>query len=222
MIRGSLHFLGALILVALTGQALAQSPPARLHFIDVQDGHALLIDAGEYEILFDGGSLGDHLSAYLRNNKIIDGDLDLLIVSDGHTYSYRSAERLFFPSGSAPAALVKVAEVWTPGDIAKWKNSTCESSNAFRAFLERAARVRVRSPVQTSIQPIVDGGSTEGTVLSRDPLIKVFLLNAGIPDLPQSSERDPGECARLINQGAIVLGLEIHGVRILLAGDVET
>ena len=222
MIRSSLLFLGALILVAKTGHARAQTPPARLHFIDVQDGHALLIDVGGYEILFAGGAgLGDHLGAYLRNNKIIDGDLDLLIVSDGHHYSYQAAGRLFFPTGSGPAAPAKIAEVWTPGDIAEWKNSNCKSGPAFRMSGSRRSRPRTKPG---AILHSADRGRRQhrrdGAVARpSDQGIPAERGDFGSPAKPGARSR---ECARLINQGAIVLALEIHGVRILLAGDVET
>lgn len=227
--RRLIHFCAAVFLLVLVGMpAMAQEPPpANLHMIDVQDGQAVLLDMGEFELLFDGGSHRaprgsgtNHLAEYLSRPGLIDGPLDLLIISDSHTQAYEGAQRTFFPVSDAPPIAVK--EVWTPGSPDEWPNSSCEQTSLRFAELIRTIRDRgidLKSPLQNAIRPLMGkDGKAEWFALQGNPAIKAMLVNSGL----ENAGRNELICAFAPNNGAIVLGLEIYGVRILLAGDIET
>jgi len=61
-------------------------PDLRVHFIDVGQGDAILIDLGELEVLIDGGkqtaTVEEQLLSYL--NRYVDGELEAMIVTHPH------------------------------------------------------------------------------------------------------------------------------------------
>lgn len=88
-IRAVLEAFGAKVLWAEEQNAvivtLPESTPAEkelnIHFIDVGQGDAILMDYGDYEILIDGGNNkdGKTVAAYLQ--EYVDGPLDLMIAT---------------------------------------------------------------------------------------------------------------------------------------------
>jgi len=82
----------------------ASSPPLEVHFINVGQGDAILVDLGSFEILIDGGP-NDKWVSYLEGR--VDGPIELLIVTHPH------ADHI----GGLPTVLqlYKVESVWTTG-----------------------------------------------------------------------------------------------------------
>ena len=79
-----------------------------VHFIDVGQGDAILIDRGDTDILVDGGPTSANVLAYLRGQAI--GDIDLLVATHPH------ADHI---GGLADVlAQYVVSEVWVNGDTA--------------------------------------------------------------------------------------------------------
>jgi competence protein ComEC len=56
-------------------------PTLKVHFIDVGQGDSILIDLGETEVLIDGGDVNTKAVDYLVNSHVVDGNIELVIVS---------------------------------------------------------------------------------------------------------------------------------------------
>jgi competence protein ComEC len=79
-----------------------------VHFIDVGQGDAILIDRGETDILVDGGPTSASVLAYLQGQSL--GDIDLLVATHPH------ADHI---AGLADVmAQYSVNEIWVSGDTA--------------------------------------------------------------------------------------------------------
>ncbi len=103
--------------LALGGAAISPtatpspSPAAEVltvHFIDVGQGDAILIDKGDTDILVDGGPSSTNVLAYLQGQGI--ADIDLLVATHPH------ADHI----GGLPDVLAQyqVSEIWVNGDTA--------------------------------------------------------------------------------------------------------
>jgi beta-lactamase superfamily II metal-dependent hydrolase len=79
-----------------------------VHFIDVGQGDAILIDKGDTDILVDSGPTSTNVLAYLQGQGV--GDIDLLVATHPH------ADHI----GGLPDVLAQyqVSEVWVNGDTA--------------------------------------------------------------------------------------------------------
>ncbi len=103
----------ATLFTACTGPETTTTPPTtiseelKVHFIDVGQGDAILIDLGETEILIDGGGKSPGVVAYL--NDYVDGVLEVMIATHPH------ADHI----GGLIAVLgaFEVREIWHNNDI---------------------------------------------------------------------------------------------------------
>ena len=79
-----------------------------IHFIDVGQGDAILIDKGDTDILVDGGPTSASVLTYLQGQGV--GDIDLLVATHPH------ADHI----GGLTAVLgqYQVSEIWVNGDTA--------------------------------------------------------------------------------------------------------
>ncbi|MHC4278505.1 MAG: ComEC/Rec2 family competence protein [Planctomycetota bacterium] len=103
----------------------------RVHFIDVGQGDAILVDLGETEILIDGGGKSPGVVSYL--NDYVDGALEVMVATHPH------ADHI----GGLIAVLgaFSVQEIWHNGDT-----STSQTFSQFMAAVQaEGAEVRVGS-----------------------------------------------------------------------------
>lgn len=93
----------------------------KIHFIDVGQGDAILIDLGETEVLIDGGGKSPGVTAYLSN--YVDGQLEVMVGTHPH------ADHI----GGLIAVLeaFEVQEIWHNGD-----SSTSQTYAQFKAAVD--------------------------------------------------------------------------------------
>lgn len=119
-----------------------------IHFIDVGQGDAILIDMGQTEVLIDGGSKGngadDYISAY------VDGALEVMVATHPHEDHI----------GGLGAVLEKfeVKEVWLSGETSSSKTFTdfinlVNAENATVHMAERGGSIAVGSLIFSILNP---------------------------------------------------------------------
>ena len=72
-----------------------------VHFLDVGTGDAAIIDMGDKEVVIDSGDSIKVLNAYVERMQIIDGPIELLVVTHGDTSHWKGLTRLLRFDGSA-------------------------------------------------------------------------------------------------------------------------
>jgi len=120
---------------SITAHFVSTTPPngpeLKVHFIDVGQGDAILIDLGETEILIDGGGKSPGVTAYLSN--YVDGQLEVMVATHPH------ADHI----GGLIAVLeaFEVQEIWHNGD-----SSTSQTYAQFKAAIDaEGAEVNIAS-----------------------------------------------------------------------------
>ena len=93
-------------------------PELQVHFIDVSQGDAILLDYGETELLIDGGDKTPGVVSYLSN--FIDGDLEVVVATHPH------ADHI--------GGLIKVLEEFSVLEI--WVNSDPATSQTYNDFMD--------------------------------------------------------------------------------------
>jgi competence protein ComEC len=112
--------------------SLTPTPALTVHFIDVGQGDAILIDRGDTDILVDGGPTSADVLAYLQGQGV--ADIDLLVATHPH------ADHI---GGLADVlAQYQVSEIWVNGDTA--------SSETYQNFAAAVAAegATVREPTR--------------------------------------------------------------------------
>jgi len=69
--------------------------PFEIHFVDVGVGDAAIVDMGWNEIVIDGGNYKSDLETYENSTGIIDGPIELGIVTHSDSDHWKGFERLF-------------------------------------------------------------------------------------------------------------------------------
>lgn len=75
--------------------------PYSIHFLDVGVGDATVIDVGEKEIIIDGGNYKNDLHNYLRDADIVDGPVELGVVTHADADHWKGFVRAFNLDGKA-------------------------------------------------------------------------------------------------------------------------
>jgi competence protein ComEC len=131
----------ALFLVFYTAVGcLPAAPPSTaltVHFIDVGQGDAILIDNGETEILIDGGSAGTGVADYLT--AFVDGPLEVVIITHPHEDHIGGLPEVF------TAYVIK--DVWWSGktstsNIFKTLNNAISAEGAIVHEAERGMSIK--------------------------------------------------------------------------------
>ncbi len=106
-----------------------------VHFIDVGQGDAILIDLGEYEVLIDAGAKTPGVVGYL--SRFVDGPLDVIVATHVHADHIGGLIEVLsrFP----------VREIWHTGDTA----TTVTYKNFMVAVNAEGALVRIAERGQT-------------------------------------------------------------------------
>ena len=85
-----------------------------VHFIDVGTGDSAVIDVGDTEIIIDGGNFSTSLTGYVQKHDLIQGPIELVVVTHGDTDHWKGLNRLLGFDGvedNPPAVL----EFWDAG-----------------------------------------------------------------------------------------------------------
>jgi competence protein ComEC len=90
----------------------------QVHFIDVGQGDAILIDAGDYEVLIDGGDRSPGIIDYLEDR--VNGSIELLIATNPH------ADHI--------GGLIEVLQTFDVNEI--WLNGDTATSATYSDFMD--------------------------------------------------------------------------------------
>ncbi len=115
----SLLSLLAVLALASTGctrKGSATSTSMSVHFIDVGQGDAILIDCGTTEVLIDGGGSNSNVISYLNN--YVDGPLEVVVATHPH------ADHI--------GGLINVLESFNVEEV--WKNGEESTSQTYTIF----------------------------------------------------------------------------------------
>ena len=155
------------------------------------------------------------LHDYNRDNKIIDGPIELIIVTHADSDHWRGLRRIlgFDTIGTHPHSML---EFWEPGYDRDCDAGSSATGN-YLDFIERVQQIDAaifRRPLEEFIEPAIDSGDLEFVPLPNIPEVKLTLLH---------SEKDPpgGDCSYQINNASIVFMAEIDTFRFLFAGDAN-
>jgi len=90
--------------------------PFKVHFLDVGTGDAAIIDIGTAEIIIDGGDSETVLRNYVRARDIIDGPVELVVVTHGDTDHWQGLARLmnFDGRGANPPQVLELGSGLRP------------------------------------------------------------------------------------------------------------
>lgn len=201
--------------LALTAVPLQVSnSPFAVHFLDVGTGDSAIIDIGEQEIVIDGGNSVAVLNNYAARTGIIDGPIELVVVTHGDTDHWKGLTRLLGFDGVNPAP-PGVLEFWEPG-----YDRDCRPLDSYDAFIEDVRTLSglrtFRRPLEETHPPSVTTGALDVITVPGLSDVKITVLHTDAT--PPASN---GDCAYEINNASIVLMIEIFGHRFLFTGDAN-
>lgn len=188
-------------------------PQFQVYFLDVGTGDSAIIDVGETEIVIDGGDSVKVLHDFAARTGIIDGPIELVVVTHGDSDHWKGLTRLLGFDGRASNPR-RVLEFWEPG-----YNRDCKRLASYDAFISDVGvmqGIRVKRPLEAAHPPATATGRAEPVVLPTVPSVTLTVLNTD--STPEAANND---CAYLINNASIVLMVEISGFRFLFTGDAN-
>lgn len=188
----------------------------KVHFIDVGVGDAAIIDMGDKEIVIDGGNYPNDLSQYNKQNNIIDGEIELLIVTHGDQDHWKGLQKLLGFVGAEDDAIT-VGEFWDPG-----YNRDCNGDAPGRvnylAFVDSVkqsvAPDHFKRPLELYHTPFDLSKRIEPFSIPSLPRVKFTLLHS-------LSTPTESECSYMVNDASIVVMIEIDGIKMLFSGDAN-
>lgn len=186
--------------------------PFALHVVDVGVGDAIIVDIGDREIVIDGGNFPATLHDYLADTGVIDGPIELGIVTHADFDHWKGLVRALDLDGKATVAQ-RLLEFWEPG-----YDRSCSPLASYDAFLAGVHTMvgdnAFRRPLAATHVPAAHSGQVQPFTHPRFPGVTFTLLHS-------DAQPDGPDCAYRINNASIVLLLEINGVRVLLTGDAN-
>jgi len=188
-----------------------------VHFLDVGVGDAAIIDIGEKEIIIDGGNYINDLSNYIQDTGIIDGPVELVVVTHGDQDHWKGLSRLLGFDGinDEPVAF---EEYWDPG-----YNRDCNSADAggrvnYLKFVEDVKSAvplsRFKRPLEDFHPPLDQSGALTSFSIPSIPEVTFTVLHS-------QSAPSGSSCSYKVNNASIVLMVEIDGVKMLFTGDAN-
>jgi beta-lactamase superfamily II metal-dependent hydrolase len=195
--------------------ARPDAPPVsgfQIHFLDVGTGDAAIVDMGDREIVIDGGESVSVLHDYAARTGIIDGPIELVVVTHADSDHWKGLRRLLGFDGTATTPHTFL-EFWEPG-----YDRICRPLASYDAFIADvgASGARMLRPLENSHPSAVATGRIDTFGISSVPGVAFTVLHT---DATPASRN--GDCGYLINNASIVLRLEIDGVRFLFTGDAN-
>ncbi|MDD4924805.1 MAG: ComEC/Rec2 family competence protein [Dehalococcoidales bacterium] len=142
-----LFLLLAALIIALYAVNYEKDPPPvtgviSVHFIDVGQGDAILIDYGTTEILIDGGEKSSQVADYL--DRYVDGNMEIMIATHAH------ADHI--------GGLISVLERFTVEQI--WYDGYAYSSKTFTDFISASEAENAAMHIARRGDVISAGGLT--------------------------------------------------------------
>ena len=209
---------GSLSFIDQSGQpldlAVSSSTVAfQIHFLDVGTGDSAIIDVGETEIVIDGGNSTRILHDYAESTGIIDGSVELVVVTHGDSDHWKGLTRLLGFDGQATAPRTPL-EFWEPG-----YNRDCNplaSYDEFISDIQGMAGITVRRPLENTYTPSTVSGVVNPFSISTVPEVTLSVLHS--ESAPAASN---GDCSYTANNASIVIMVEIAGFRFLFTGDAN-
>lgn len=196
---------------------LDNARPFAVHFLDVGTGDSAIIDVGDGEIIIDGGDSIVVLEAYARRAGIIDGPIELVVVTHGDTDHWNGLRRLLGFDGVADTP-PSVLEYWDPGYDRDCNEPTNGGRLNYLQFVQDmqalVPTVGFRRPLAHHHAPATVSGTPERFTVASVSGVTFTLLH---------SEASPteGSCSYKINNASIVLMIEVGGMRYLFTGDAN-
>jgi beta-lactamase superfamily II metal-dependent hydrolase len=209
---------GSLSFIDQAGQALnlavsSSTVEFQVHFLDVGTGDSAIIDVGETEIIIDGGNSTRVLHDYAENTGIIDGPIELVVVTHGDSDHWKGLTRLLGFDGQATSPRTAL-EFWEPG-----YNRDCNpltSYDEFIADVQGMSGITVRRPLEDTYSP-----STASSVVSPFSISTVPDVTLSVLHSASAPEASNGDCSYRANNASIVIMVEIAGFRFLFTGDAN-
>jgi beta-lactamase superfamily II metal-dependent hydrolase len=118
----------------------------KIHFLDVGTGDSAIIDIGDKEIIIDGGDSLTGLHEYAKKEEIIQGAIELVVVTHGDADHWKGRARLLNHDGKATAPRTLI-EFWEPG-----YDRACGPLESYDNFINK-----VRSQVSGTFKPASRG-----------------------------------------------------------------
>lgn len=188
-----------------------EDEPFTLHMLDVGVGDSIIIDQGDREIIIDGGNYKYDLAKYLNETGIIDGAIELGIVTHGDSDHWKGFSRVLGFDKTPSPNPYQLIEFWDPG-----YDRDCRRLQSYDTFIDQIKGhvANFKRPLDQFHTPAVVSGTPEPFTLPSLPGIEFTLLHAD----PAPTQ---GNCAYKINNASIVFKMVIGGVSILFTGDAN-
>lgn len=165
--------------------------PVQVHFMDVGQGDAILIDLGEMEILIDGGRKALGIVEYLRH--YVDGELDIIVATHPHD------DHL--------GGLIEVLETFEVRRI--YHNGQESKADSIRSFMDAASQEKAEISV-VRLGDTIEAGSLILTVLNPANLADtvnnnsiVLLLSYGAIDFLFAGDAEKSTEAQMLVQQVV-------------------
>jgi competence protein ComEC len=186
--------------------------PIAVHVIDVGTGDSIVIDYGDREVIIDGGNEVNDLSNYLAANNLVQGPIELVVVTHADSDHWRGLARLIgADNGVAPA--YQVTEFWEPG-----YDRACGPLDSYDRFIGKmktlVTAARFKRPLETFHPPASASGQLVPVTLLQLPGLTFWVLHS-------NAHPAGADCAYQNNNASIVLAMEVMGVRFLFTGDAN-
>lgn len=188
-----------------------------VHFLDVGTGDSAIIDIGDQEIVIDGGNAATVLVNYLRGRDIVQGPIELVVVTHGDADHWKGINRLMGFDGHNANPL-SVLEFWEPG-YDRDCNGDTPARTSYLTFIDRFRQlpgILFRRPLENFHPSAVQ---TSKVVPFTIPSISHATF--AILHTAQAPTSANAECSYLINNASIVMKVDIAGVRLLFTGDAN-